>query len=136
MRAHFGLPSVEKEEMEGRPPIGVKFEIPYFTVSGIQVSAVNRCALSLTSVDSPFSCPLARVAFVPQPVSPHLCSRSVPSRSPRHLFTVHPPASRTPFPWPVTPGPPQNHVCLFPHTALFPAVLDRLPLLPLHMPNL
>uniref|UniRef100_A0A8C5V323 AP-1 complex subunit mu-2 n=1 Tax=Microcebus murinus TaxID=30608 RepID=A0A8C5V323_MICMU len=37
MRAHFGLPSVEKEEEEGRPPIGVKFEIPYFTVSGIQV---------------------------------------------------------------------------------------------------
>ncbi|XP_045146225.1 AP-1 complex subunit mu-2 [Echinops telfairi] len=36
MRAHFGLPSVEKEEVEGRPPIGVKFEIPYFTVSGIQ----------------------------------------------------------------------------------------------------
>lgn len=27
MRAHFGLPSVEKEEEEGRPPIGVKFEI-------------------------------------------------------------------------------------------------------------
>ncbi|XP_068130470.1 AP-1 complex subunit mu-2 [Hyperolius riggenbachi] len=37
MRAHFGLPSVETEEMEGKPPIGVKFEIPYFTVSGIQV---------------------------------------------------------------------------------------------------
>ncbi|KAM4856859.1 AP-1 complex subunit mu-2 isoform 4-T4 [Callospermophilus lateralis] len=37
MRAHFGLPSVEKEEVDGRPPIGVKFEIPYFTVSGIQV---------------------------------------------------------------------------------------------------
>lgn len=37
MRAHFGLPSVETEEVEGRPPIGVKFEIPYFTVSGIQV---------------------------------------------------------------------------------------------------
>ncbi|XP_051834524.1 AP-1 complex subunit mu-2-like [Antechinus flavipes] len=37
MRAHFGLPSVEKEEVEGRPPISVKFEIPYFTVSGIQV---------------------------------------------------------------------------------------------------
>ncbi|KAK2086487.1 AP-1 complex subunit mu-2 [Saguinus oedipus] len=35
MRAHFGLPSMEKEEVEGRPPIGVKFEIPYFTVSGI-----------------------------------------------------------------------------------------------------
>ncbi|KAK7800473.1 hypothetical protein U0070_024253, partial [Myodes glareolus] len=35
MRAHFGLPSVETEEVEGRPPIGVKFEIPYFTVSGI-----------------------------------------------------------------------------------------------------
>ncbi|XP_067170753.1 AP-1 complex subunit mu-2 isoform X1 [Apteryx mantelli] len=37
MRAHFGLPSVEKEEDEGRPPISVRFEIPYFTVSGIQV---------------------------------------------------------------------------------------------------
>ncbi|KAK3575325.1 hypothetical protein QTP86_024738 [Hemibagrus guttatus] len=37
MRAHFGLPSVENNEMEGKPPITVKFEIPYFTVSGIQV---------------------------------------------------------------------------------------------------
>uniref|UniRef100_A0A8C4TP36 AP-1 complex subunit mu-2 n=1 Tax=Erpetoichthys calabaricus TaxID=27687 RepID=A0A8C4TP36_ERPCA len=37
MRAHFGLPSVEKDEEEGRPPITVNFEIPYFTVSGIQV---------------------------------------------------------------------------------------------------
>lgn len=37
MRAHFGLPSVVAEESEGRPPIHVKFEIPYFTVSGIQV---------------------------------------------------------------------------------------------------
>ncbi|KAG9488474.1 AP-1 complex subunit mu-2 [Eleutherodactylus coqui] len=37
MRAHFGLPSVETEELEGKPPIAVKFEIPYFTVSGIQV---------------------------------------------------------------------------------------------------
>ncbi|TRZ07666.1 hypothetical protein HGM15179_019442, partial [Zosterops borbonicus] len=36
LRAHFGLPSVEKEEEEGRPPIAVRFEIPYFTVSGIQ----------------------------------------------------------------------------------------------------
>jgi hypothetical protein len=38
MRAHFGLPSVESEEQEGRPPIAVRFEIPYFTTSGIQVS--------------------------------------------------------------------------------------------------
>lgn len=37
MRAHFGLPSVENEETEGRPPIQVRFEIPYFTTSGIQV---------------------------------------------------------------------------------------------------
>ncbi|KAH9366814.1 hypothetical protein HPB48_000777 [Haemaphysalis longicornis] len=37
MRAHFGLPSVESEESEGRAPIQVKFEIPYFTTSGIQV---------------------------------------------------------------------------------------------------
>ena len=38
MRAHFGLPSVVAEEVDGRPPINVRFEIPYFTTSGIQVS--------------------------------------------------------------------------------------------------
>jgi AP-1 complex subunit mu len=39
MRAHFGLPSIHSEEQNAlnRPPISVKFEIPYFTVSGIQV---------------------------------------------------------------------------------------------------
>ncbi|CAB1323899.1 unnamed protein product [Coregonus sp. 'balchen'] len=37
MRAHFGLPSVESTELEGRRPITVNFEIPYFTVSGIQI---------------------------------------------------------------------------------------------------
>jgi AP-1 complex subunit mu len=38
MRAHFGLPSVQAaEETEKKPPINIKFEIPYFTVSGIQV---------------------------------------------------------------------------------------------------
>jgi len=40
MRAHFGLPSIGREEArEGawKQPIEVKFEIPYFTVSGIQV---------------------------------------------------------------------------------------------------
>ena len=40
MRAHFGLPSVIAENVEGRPPIHVRFEIPYFTVSGIQVNSV------------------------------------------------------------------------------------------------
>lgn len=37
MRAHFGLPSIDSEDQEGRPPISIKFEIPYFTTSGIQV---------------------------------------------------------------------------------------------------
>ncbi len=37
MRAHFKLPSVDKEDLEAKPPIEVKFEIPYFTTSGIQV---------------------------------------------------------------------------------------------------
>lgn len=38
MRAHFGLPSVAAEEREAvKDPIRVAFEIPYFTVSGIQV---------------------------------------------------------------------------------------------------
>lgn len=38
MRAHFSLPSISGEENEGRPPINVKFEIPYFTTSGLQVN--------------------------------------------------------------------------------------------------
>jgi len=39
MRAHFGLPSVtdDDEENKPKPPITLSFEIPYFTVSGIQV---------------------------------------------------------------------------------------------------
>jgi len=37
MRAHFGLPSITNEDDASRPPISVEFEIPYFTVSGIQV---------------------------------------------------------------------------------------------------
>jgi len=38
MRAHFGLPSTTDADGESwKKPIGVKFEIPYFTVSGIQV---------------------------------------------------------------------------------------------------
>jgi AP-1 complex subunit mu len=38
LRAHFGLPSLTNEEEEKQKrPITVSFEIPYFTVSGIQV---------------------------------------------------------------------------------------------------
>jgi AP-1 complex subunit mu len=41
LRAKFALPSVSADEETGakvkRPPIKVSFEIPYFTVSGIQV---------------------------------------------------------------------------------------------------
>merc|ERR1711862_1017703 len=36
--ASFGLPSISDEENpDDRPPVKVSFEIPYFTVSGIQV---------------------------------------------------------------------------------------------------
>ncbi|PWA00767.1 hypothetical protein BB558_003204 [Smittium angustum] len=37
MRAHFGLPSIREDSPEKKPPISVKFDIPYFTTSGIQV---------------------------------------------------------------------------------------------------
>jgi AP-1 complex subunit mu len=37
MRAQFQLPSVQSQDLEAKPPIQVKFEIPYFTTSGIQV---------------------------------------------------------------------------------------------------
>jgi Adaptor complexes medium subunit family len=52
LRCKFGLPSVEAEdEPTGRmPPIRVSFEIPYFTVSGIQV----RVCLSDCLVLKPF----------------------------------------------------------------------------------
>ncbi|KAI0237088.1 AP-1 adaptor complex mu subunit Apm1 [Massospora cicadina] len=37
LRAQFGLPSVKTDEVDKKRPIAVKFEIPYFTTSGIQV---------------------------------------------------------------------------------------------------
>uniref|UniRef100_A0A1I7SA74 MHD domain-containing protein n=1 Tax=Bursaphelenchus xylophilus TaxID=6326 RepID=A0A1I7SA74_BURXY len=37
MRAQFRLPSVVGDEAEGRRPMKIRFEIPYFTTSGIQV---------------------------------------------------------------------------------------------------
>jgi len=38
MRAHFGLPSITGEvAAPNKAPVSVKYEIPYFTVSGIQV---------------------------------------------------------------------------------------------------
>lgn len=44
LRAEFSLPSITAEEAapERKAPIRVKFEIPYFTVSGIQV-CVSAC---------------------------------------------------------------------------------------------
>jgi AP-1 complex subunit mu len=43
LRAEFRLPSVTDEEAapERKAPIRVKFEIPYFTVSGIQVCCIK-----------------------------------------------------------------------------------------------
>uniref|UniRef100_A0A8C4QQN3 AP-1 complex subunit mu-1 n=1 Tax=Eptatretus burgeri TaxID=7764 RepID=A0A8C4QQN3_EPTBU len=37
LRAQLSLPSVEAEDMSRNPPISISFNIPYFTVSGIQV---------------------------------------------------------------------------------------------------
>lgn len=38
MRAQLGLPSIQSEDaVEENAPINIKFEVPYFTVSGIQV---------------------------------------------------------------------------------------------------
>jgi len=37
LRAHFGLPSLAEDQEATKPPITVNFEIPYFTVSGIQI---------------------------------------------------------------------------------------------------
>jgi hypothetical protein len=53
LRAEFVLPSVTAEEAtpERQAPIRVKFEIPYFTVSGIQVILLLNC----TILDSVFT---------------------------------------------------------------------------------
>ena len=49
MRAHFGLPSVASDEPDAdkwrKRSISVKFEMPYYTVSGIQVGWLLRAAL-------------------------------------------------------------------------------------------
>ena len=39
MRAHFGLPSIgrDDEAADKKPPISVSFEVPYFTLSGLSV---------------------------------------------------------------------------------------------------
>lgn len=40
MNAHFGLSTITQpgeNEIRHHPPISVRFEVPYFTVSGIQV---------------------------------------------------------------------------------------------------
>lgn len=44
LRAEFSLPSITAEDAapERKAPIRVKFEIPYFTVSGIQVCFMNN----------------------------------------------------------------------------------------------
>ena len=52
LRCKFGLPSVEaEEETQGRmPPVRVAFEIPYFTVSGIQVRLLSLASPSTASI--------------------------------------------------------------------------------------
>ena len=49
MKAQFFLPSVSGDLTEGKPPINIKFEIPYFTTSGIQVNVDFIQNLSLSS---------------------------------------------------------------------------------------
>ena len=130
MRAHFGLPSVEKEEEEGRPPIGVKFEIPYFTVSGIQVREMGRVALlfdlsrfpSLPPLVSGHLSSVVNLAFSPeqfclfcsQPGSPLplLCATLFPTS----LFTLSLSHPQAVDPWPASPHPPKVVLCLFPYT--------------------
>ena len=58
MKAQFFLPSVDGDLSEGKPPINVKFEIPYFTTSGIQVSSGDRDVNgTLRYYTSPGECP-------------------------------------------------------------------------------
>lgn len=75
-RCHFNLPSVEAEEETHSklPPIKVKFEIPYFTVSGMQVrhTAVARCRLcSREAVQTAYTFAVSGAVFGHRPC--HMC---------------------------------------------------------------
>ena len=81
MRAELGLPSVKGDdergggmtggfggsmggiggEGRGKRPINVKFEIPYFTTSGIQVSAFQKKKLQ-----NGFTCLMVGIGALPQ----------------------------------------------------------------------
>uniref|UniRef100_A0A4W3HRH9 AP-1 complex subunit mu-1 n=1 Tax=Callorhinchus milii TaxID=7868 RepID=A0A4W3HRH9_CALMI len=52
MKAHLGLPSVQAEEPEGRPPIRVKFQIQYLASSGLQIKYIRIIEKSLYSAVS------------------------------------------------------------------------------------
>ena len=133
MRAHFGLPSVEKEEVEGRPPIGVKFEIPYFTVSGIQVREVGRVAplLDLSGFPALPSLGLDHLRSLAWLISPLQSSLSFPGTVLPFLLSA----------WVPSPSPSYFALCLncvvsIPlYWAIFPTVLDHLsPNPPTHCP--
>lgn len=65
MRAHFGLPSTTSEDLaQAKPPITVKFEIPYFTVSGIQVRYLKIIERSGYQVPTSNPSTLSVTAFV------------------------------------------------------------------------
>lgn len=55
LRAEFSLPSITDEEAapERKAPIRLKFEIPYFTVSGIQVCS---CVTLILFINLDFVC--------------------------------------------------------------------------------
>ena len=75
MRAHFGLPSVSNEEdKKDKLPITVKFEIPYFTVSGIRARAPRPPAAA------PRRPPLPRRPRAPPPPPPRRPPRSAAPR--------------------------------------------------------
>lgn len=70
MRAELGLPSVKEAEPERtKRPISVKFEIPYFTTSGIQVRYLKIIEPKLQYPSLPWvryiSCASGRALFNP-----------------------------------------------------------------------
>lgn len=76
MRAELGLPSVKEAEPERKKrPISVKFEIPYFTTSGIQVRYLKIIEPKLQYPSLPWvryiSCASGRSNFITLAPGPH-----------------------------------------------------------------
>ena len=99
MRAHFGSPVSNEEDKKDKPPITARFEIPYFTVSGIRRARPHLPAAAAAAPRPPPAAPRptpSPAAPAPPPPRRPPLSRAPPPRRPqvRHLKIIEKSATR------------------------------------------